>query len=97
MKRLVTLAATVLVLLGISLSHMVLAAPPPRVLVCHVITSRTLNNGNTVVIGQVISVPAPAVPAHLGHGDQLSPGTAAGDCCAFCLTEEGDSCPVRLD
>ncbi|MDP6447486.1 MAG: hypothetical protein QF805_27060 [Pirellulaceae bacterium] len=102
MKRLLTLSTLAFLLLSISLSHLAFGRPSrgggiPRINVCHVMTSRTLSNGNTVVIGQILRIPLAAVPAHLGHGDKLAPGAAPGSCCAFCVTEDGRSCPVNFD
>ena len=85
MKRLLGLTAVVLALLAIPLSHLSMAQPPPRVTMCHLVTSTTHSNGWTTVVGHIIQVPAPAVSAHLGHGDIVfgGPSPGPGACCAF--------------
>src|SRR5680860_408924 len=53
------------------------AAPAEKVDVCHVTASSDITNGlnipsRTWTWGVIVSVPAPAVEAHLAHGDSLT-------------------------
>ena len=65
MKRLLGLTFVVLAVLSVSLSHLSIAAGPPRVHVCHLVTATTHPNGSTTVVGHVIEVPLPAVSFYL--------------------------------
>jgi hypothetical protein len=69
MKRWMGIAVVVAMLLGLPLSHGLLAQKPgdvprgkPRVEICHI------DEGGR---GRFITVAEPAVPAHLNHGDCL--------------------------
>lgn len=92
MKRLLGLSAMVLLLVVVAMSHRAMAISPPTVTLCHLVTSKTLPNGNTQVVGHIIQVPVTAVPAHLAHGDQLAPTARRGACCAFCIKQNGTRC-----
>lgn len=100
MRRFVGLLAVCAVVLGISLSHHASAqsTPPSGVTVCHITTSRTLANGNTVSLGSIVQVPLPALFGHLSHGDVVLIGGPTEGCCGFCVPANGvGTCPVNLD
>jgi len=77
MKRLFGLAAAAALLLGLPLSHALMAQKPddvprgkPKVEICHID-----EDGR----GRFINIAAPAVPAHLAHGDCLGEDAEATD------------------
>lgn len=72
MKRLLIMLCVVAFLAALPLSHIALAAPAEKVLICHVNSANDLVNGHWWLVGgRVIEVAESAVPAHLAHGDSL--------------------------
>ena len=103
MKRFVGLVLVGVFVLGVSISHSVLAhdegsSGADGVTVCHITKSFVRDNGNVSFFGHVIIIPLPdvghSVEAHTGHGDLILEGEGAteGACCSFCLTLNGRSC-----
>lgn len=65
MKRLVSFAAIAAALALLPASHSLLAQRPEKVTICHI------DDDPVEGAGHFISVAAPAVDAHLAHGDCL--------------------------
>jgi hypothetical protein len=98
MKRLFATVAVLSALLAIPVSHFALAdgGGTNEVTVCHVTRSISNHGGRTVSFGHYISISQNALPDHLAHGDLVMDESRRG-CCAFCVTQEGESCPVVID
>ena len=79
MKRMLGWIVVAAMIAGLPLSHLALGARQEKVAVCHV---------DEEGVGRVINIAAPAVPAHLAHGDCLAadadvdPDTGACECVA---------------
>ena len=78
MKRLLIMLCIVAFLAALPLSHIAMAAPKGKVLICHLNaandTVRDGFNPGTWYLGRMIEVAESAVEAHLAHGDMVFGG-----------------------
>ena len=63
MKRMLGWIIVAAMIAGLPLSHLAMGARQEKVAVCHI---------DEEGVGRVINIAAPAVPAHLAHGDCLA-------------------------
>ena len=100
MRRLFGLFCLCTGLLAVSASHFAFADDDDEdegIIVCKAVQVTTLPNGNHIFVGPIVCVDLEELLECLQSGAIIVPAGEGevGQCCSFCRTPDGGTCPPR--